>query len=110
MSGERERIEELIEASSLGTPDAVAMRVRTSPEVARRIVARAKELASVYVVVGRIRQPGGRFRERVHATEPTSLDVAREQAVHLRAVAVRGGRTLDTYRVCELMEVPDDVS
>jgi hypothetical protein len=39
-------IERLIEASSLGTPDAVAMRERTSPEHARRIVARSKEIAA----------------------------------------------------------------
>jgi hypothetical protein len=36
-----ERIEELIEASSLGTPDAVAMRALTPTERARQIVDRA---------------------------------------------------------------------
>lgn len=41
-----ERIEGLIEASSLGTPDAVAMRERTTPEQARRIVERAKKIAA----------------------------------------------------------------
>lgn len=39
-------IERLIEASSLGTPDAVAMRECTSPEHARRVMARAKEIAA----------------------------------------------------------------
>jgi hypothetical protein len=38
------RINHLIEASSLGTPDAVAMRARTTDEEARRVVARAEEL------------------------------------------------------------------
>lgn len=33
--------ERLLEASSLGTPDAVAMRERTTPEHARRVMARA---------------------------------------------------------------------
>jgi len=40
MPGDRS-IEDLIEASTLGTPDAVAMQERTPPEVARRLVARA---------------------------------------------------------------------
>jgi hypothetical protein len=39
-------IERRIEASSLGTPDAVAMRERTTPEQARRVMARAKEIAA----------------------------------------------------------------
>lgn len=39
-------IEWLIERSSLGTPDAVAMRARVSDEEARRVVARAKEIGS----------------------------------------------------------------
>ncbi len=39
-----QRVHRLIEASSLGTPDAVAMRARTTDEDARRIVARAREL------------------------------------------------------------------
>ncbi len=42
---DRQRIEDLIEASSLGTPEAKAMRERTPPDVARRVVARSKELA-----------------------------------------------------------------
>lgn len=37
-------IEDLIEASSLGTPDAVAMRAQASDEDARRCVARARAL------------------------------------------------------------------
>lgn len=41
LDGIRPSIEARIEASSLGTPDAVAMRTRTSPEQARRVVARA---------------------------------------------------------------------
>jgi hypothetical protein len=36
-------INELIEASSLGTPDAKAMRDRTTPEQAAKIIARSKE-------------------------------------------------------------------
>lgn len=36
-----DRIEDLIAASSLGTPDAVAMRARTTTDRARQIVARA---------------------------------------------------------------------
>lgn len=39
------RIEDLIEASSLGTPGAKALRARTSPETAREIVARSKRMA-----------------------------------------------------------------
>ncbi len=35
---------ELIEASSFGTPDAVAMRTRTTDEAARRVVERARQL------------------------------------------------------------------
>lgn len=46
MSAEERRIEDLIAASSLGTPDAVAMRERTSPEHARRIVERSEEIAA----------------------------------------------------------------
>lgn len=34
-----------IERSSLGTPDAVAMRERTSPEQARQVMARARQIA-----------------------------------------------------------------
>lgn len=34
----------LIEASSLGTPDAVTMRERTTPEHARRVMERAKQI------------------------------------------------------------------
>ncbi len=37
-------ITDLIEASSLGTPDAVAMRNRTTDAEARRVVARAREI------------------------------------------------------------------
>ena len=43
---DEQRIRDLIEASSLGTPDAKAMRERTSPEVVRRVVERAKELSA----------------------------------------------------------------
>ncbi len=39
-------IEDLIEASSLGTPDAKAMRERTPRDVAQRVVARSHELAA----------------------------------------------------------------
>lgn len=39
-------IEALIEASSLGTPDAVAMRERTTPEQARRVMERAEQIAA----------------------------------------------------------------
>lgn len=45
MTDER-RICDLIEASSLGTPDAKAMRDQTPVEVARRVVARARELGA----------------------------------------------------------------
>ena len=48
-------IERLIEASSLGTPDAVAMRERTTPEHARRVMARAKEIGQVMAVADVIR-------------------------------------------------------
>ena len=41
-----EHIRELIERSSLGTPDAKALRASVSDETARRIVERAKELAA----------------------------------------------------------------
>lgn len=46
MTGE-ERIRALIDASSLGTPDAKAMIERTPPEVAREIVARSKEITNM---------------------------------------------------------------
>lgn len=39
-------IRDLIEASSLGTPDTKAMRARTSPEQARQVVERAKDLSA----------------------------------------------------------------
>jgi HK97 family phage prohead protease len=39
-------IDDRIEASSLGTPDAVAMRERTSPEVAEQIVERSKTISA----------------------------------------------------------------
>lgn len=39
-------IRHLIEASSLGTPDAVAIRAATDDETAARIVARAEQLAA----------------------------------------------------------------
>ncbi len=45
MLGGATRISRLIEASSLGTPDAVAMRARTTNEQARRVVQRAQELS-----------------------------------------------------------------
>ncbi len=38
-------VDALIEASSLGTPDAVAMRNRTTDDEARRVVARAHEIS-----------------------------------------------------------------
>ncbi len=38
------RTNDLIEASSLGTPDAVAMRAQVTDEQARRVVERAKEI------------------------------------------------------------------
>lgn len=41
---DRRRIEELIEASSLGTPEAKALRDSVPDEVAKRIVARSKEI------------------------------------------------------------------
>lgn len=40
-------IEELIERSSFGTPEAVAMRATVSDEAARRCVARARELGAM---------------------------------------------------------------
>lgn len=43
----RPTIEELIERSSLGTPEAVAMRATVSDEEARRCVERAKELGAM---------------------------------------------------------------
>lgn len=43
---DRGRIEDLIERSSLGTPEAKALRATVSDEHAARIVARAKELES----------------------------------------------------------------
>jgi PHD/YefM family antitoxin component YafN of YafNO toxin-antitoxin module len=43
-AGDTVSIEELIERSSLGTPEARRMRERISPERAQRIVARAAEL------------------------------------------------------------------
>lgn len=43
---DEQRIRDLIERSSLGTPDAKAMRACTSPEQARRVVELAKELSA----------------------------------------------------------------
>lgn len=45
--GDQKSIEELVEASSLGTPAAKAARESVSPEVAARIVARAARLAEI---------------------------------------------------------------
>ena len=47
MTGARKPIEELIEAGSLGTPGAKAMRATVSDEQAAAIVARSKELAEL---------------------------------------------------------------
>lgn len=41
-------IDDLIEASSLGSPDAVAMRERTSPEVAERIAEQSKTISATH--------------------------------------------------------------
>ena len=45
MTGEQ-RIRDLIERSSLGTPDAKTMIARTSPEQARRVMERARQLGN----------------------------------------------------------------
>ncbi len=48
-------IEDLIEASSLGTPEAKALRELTSPEVARRVVELSHQLADPAVRMVRCR-------------------------------------------------------
>lgn len=65
-----DRIDALIEASSLGTPDAKAMRSRTSPEAARRVVELSHQLADPAVRVVRCR-----FNWAAHPIDDDCQDV-----------------------------------